>query len=149
MNNTCDFDKYIRDTLNVEQKALNTYSPLTLAFIGDSIYDLIIRSYVVGLGNVPNKKLHKQTVGYVSAVAQARIIEELKPQLTDEELTIYKRGKNSKPTSKAKNATEKEYLKATGFEALIGYLYLKGDMDRLMELIQLGTGLGVTKKQDE
>lgn len=145
MNNTCDLFREIKSELELKDVDINTYSPLTLAFIGDSVYDLIIRSYVVGLGNVPNKKLHRKAVEYVSAVSQSQIIEKIKPVLSEEELSVYKRGKNSKPSSKAKNATQKEYLKATGFEALIGYLYLLGREDRIMELLKVGTDINPTK----
>lgn len=131
----------IKNSFALKEVDIRTYSPLSLAYIGDSIYDLIIRTYVVGKGNVPNKKLHKETVKYVSAVAQAEIIDRIKEDLSDEEKDIYKRGKNSKPSSTAKNASQKEYLKATGFEALLGYLYLSGRMDRAIELIKKGTGL--------
>lgn len=131
----------IKNSFSLKEVDIRTYSPLSLAYIGDSIYDLIIRTYVVGKGNVPNKKLHKETVKYVSAVAQSQIVDKIKEDLSEEEKDIYKRGKNSKPSSMAKNATAKEYLKATGFEALLGYLYLQGRMDRAIELIKKGTGL--------
>lgn len=146
MDNTCDFFEKLKTEFELPKVEINSYSPLTLAYIGDSVYDLVIRSYVVGLGNVPNKKLHKKAVEYVSAVAQAEILEKIKPSLSEEELSVYKRGKNSKPASKAKNATQKEYLKATGFEALIGYLYLLGRTDRIIELVKLGTDIVPTDK---
>ena len=149
MNNTCDLFSEIKSEFDLHNVDINTYSPLTLAYIGDSVYDLVIRSYVVGLGNVPNKKLHGKAVKYVSAVSQAQIMEKIKPALSEEELSIYKRGKNSKPSSKAKNATQKEYLKATGFEALLGYLYLLGREDRIFELVKMGTDIGSGEKQTD
>lgn len=117
---------------------IRTYSPLTLAYIGDAIYDLLVRSFVVCKGNTSNNKLHKKTTRYVSANAQAEIIKAIKEDLTEEEVGIYKRGKNAKPSSTAKNASLTEYLKATGFEALLGYLYLTGQKDRLTYIVKKG-----------
>lgn len=117
---------------------IRTYSPLTLAYIGDAIYDLLVRSFVVCKGNTSNNKLHKKTTKYVSAKAQSEIIKALKEELTEEELTFYKRGKNAKPSSTAKNASLSEYLKATGFEALLGYLYLTGQKDRITYIVRKG-----------
>ena len=117
---------------------IRTYSPLTLAYIGDAIYDLLVRSFVVCKGNTSNNKLHKKTTKYVSAKAQSQIVKTLKEELTDEETAIYKRGKNAKPSSTAKNASLSEYLKATGFEALLGYLYLTGQKDRLTYIVKKG-----------
>lgn len=128
----------LRENFELGKVDIRQYSPLTLAYIGDAVYDLIIRSLVVSKGNVPNKALHKQTTSYVSAVAQSAIIDRIMDILTEDELAVYKRGTNSKPHSMAKNASQKDYLKATGFEALVGYLYLKGEEDRLLELIKIG-----------
>jgi len=128
----------LKEAFDMKEVDIKTYSPLSLAFMGDSVYDLIIRSMVVGRGNTSNNNLHKASVKYVSAVSQAKIIDTIMPELTEEEISIYKRGKNAKPHSGAKNATKGEYLKATGFEALVGYLYLKGDMDRILELVVKG-----------
>ena len=115
---------------------IRTYSPLTLAYIGDGVFDLIIRSVVVGKGNTRPNKLHYRTSGIVKAHTQALIIEYLLPYLTEEEADIYRRGKNSKPQNKAKNATASDYRKATGLEALVGYLYLTDRFERLVELVK-------------
>lgn len=128
----------LREKFEMEKVDIRTYSPLTLAYIGDAVFDLVIRSLVVMKGNTSNNNLHKSVTKYVSAIGQGRILDKITPVLTEEELGIYRRGKNAKPNSKAKNATLAEYLKATGFEALIGYLYLKGDEDRMIELIRMG-----------
>lgn len=117
---------------------IRTYSPLTLAYIGDDVFDLIIRTIVVNKGNTSPNKLHGNVIKYVSAVAQAKICDYIMPYLTEEEEDILRRGRNSKPHTKAKNASVTEYMKATAFEALIGYLYLKDDMDRIFELIKCG-----------
>lgn len=118
-----------------------TYSPLALAYIGDAIYDLIIRTVVVERANRPANKLHHITVQYVKASAQALIVQTLMEELTEEEQAVYRRGHNSKPHTMAKNASAGDYLKATGFEAVLGYLYLNGRMDRVLELVKRGIEL--------
>lgn len=115
---------------------IRTYSPLTLAYIGDAIYDLVIRTIVVERGNRSADKLHKKTVTYVNARVQARMIEALENDLTEEEEAVYHRGRNAKSYSSAKNASVIEYRKATGLEALCGYLYLQGQQERLLYLIR-------------
>lgn len=116
----------------------NQYSPLTLAYIGDAVYELAVRNFYVKKGNCQTQKLHKRVTSCVSAKAQARMIEALQPFLTQEEAAVYRRGRNSKPYTKAKNATLGEYLEATGFEAVMGWLYLRGDFERLSELAARG-----------
>lgn len=115
---------------------VRTYSPLALAYIGDAIYDLVIRTIVVERGNTSANKLHKKTVAYVNARVQARMIEALMEELTEEEQAVYKRGRNAKSYTTAKNASVIEYRKATGFEALCGYLYLTGRQERMLTLIR-------------
>ncbi len=121
-----------------KKQDVRAYSPLTLAYIGDAVYDLIIRTVVVEKANRPANILHHMTVKYVSAGAQARIVEALMDRLTEEEQSVYRRGKNAKPHTTAKNASGEEYMKATGFEALLGYLYLSDDMERVLQLVQEG-----------
>lgn len=124
----------------------NSYSPLNLAYIGDSIVDVVVKTVIVERGNCPVNKLHKRTSDIVKATSQAKIYDFLKTSkmendeniLTEEEENIMRRGRNAKPFTKAKNASFGEYCKATGFEALVGYLYLKGNTERLVELIKLG-----------
>lgn len=120
---------------------IRTYSALTLAYIGDAVYDLIIRTVVVGRANRPVNELHRIVVKYVSANAQSRIVTALMESFTEEEQSVYRRGKNSKPHTTAKNASVEDYLKATGFEAVIGYLYLTDRMDRVLELVRKGLEL--------
>ena len=117
---------------------IKEYSPLTLAYIGDAVYDLIIRTLVVNKGNQQVQKLHKETITMVQASAQARMITALNDQLSEEEHAVYKRGRNAKSASSAKNQSISDYHKATGFEALLGYLYLKNDWKRMLELIRAG-----------
>lgn len=116
----------------------NTYSPLALAYIGDTVYDMVFKTIVVGKVNMAAHKYHKRVCSYVSAVAQSEMIEYIKDILTEKELDIYKRGRNSKPYNKAKNASTIEYQRATGLEALVGYLYLSDNMERICELIKYG-----------
>lgn len=115
---------------------IRTYSPLALAYIGDAIYDLVIRTIVVERGNTSANKLHKKTVNYVNARIQAQMIEALMDELTEGEAAVYKRGRNAKSYTTAKNASVIEYRKATGFEALCGYLYLTGKQERMLTLIK-------------
>ena len=113
-------DAYIREQFELADVDIRTYSPLTLAYIGDCIFDLIIRSVVVGKGNTRPNQLHQRTSSIVKAHTQALIIEYLEPQLTQEEADIYRRGRNAKSYTMAKNATMADYRKATGLEAVIG-----------------------------
>ena len=144
MEESLSKDSLLRDILNLfpgKRQDVRAYSPLALAYIGDAVYDLIIRTVVVERANRPANELHHITVGYVSAGAQAKIVEALMDSLTEEEQSVYRRGRNSKPHTMAKNASAGDYLKATGFEAVLGYLYLSDRMDRVLELVQKGTEL--------
>ena len=115
---------------------IRTYSPLTLAYIGDGIYDLVIRTIVVERGNRSANNLHKKTVTYVNARVQAKMMDVLEEELTEEEQAVYHRGRNAKSYTSAKNASIIEYRKATGLEALCGYLYLQGEQERMLTLIR-------------
>ena len=127
----------IRQEFECKEVNIRTYSPLTLAYIGDAIYDLIIRTIVVERANRPANKLHKTVVRYVNAGTQAQMIMALEEELTEEEKAVYHRGRNAKSYTSAKNASIADYRKATGLEALFGYLYLQGEMDRLLMLVRL------------
>ncbi len=129
-------DSYIRERFAVPDVDIRTYSPLALAYIGDGVFDLIIRSVVVGRGNTSACKLHRRTSRIVKAHTQAQIIEYLGPKLTPEEADIYRRGRNAKSSTMAKNATVADYRMATGLEALVGYLYLTDQFERLVELVK-------------
>lgn len=129
---------YIVKSFELKEQDVRTYSPLTLAYIGDGVYDLVIRTLVVRQANRPANELHRLTTRYVKAGAQAEMIVALKDELTAEEADIFKRGRNAKPHTTAKNATRADYHKATGFEALMGYLYLTGQEERMLELIRHG-----------
>lgn len=131
-------DAYIREQFDIGEVDIRTYSPLTFAYIGDGIYDLIIRSIVVGRGNTRVNELHHRTSHIVKAHTQAEMIEKLMPYLSETEKDIYRRGRNAKSFTMAKNATMSDYRKATGFEALMGYLYLTDEFERIVELVKLG-----------
>lgn len=127
------------------EKSINNYfefelapmqvSPLSLAYIGDAVYEVYIRSYIMRSDNMPVAKLHKAATRYVSAKAQAQIVKSIMDDFTAEELSVYKRGRNAHSYTSAKNADIVDYRMATGLEALLGYLHIKKDNARLEEII--------------
>ena len=116
----------------------NSYSPLALAYIGDGVYEMFVRTYVMNKGNAPVNKMHKASRELVRASAQAKIYYLIEESLTEQEMAILKRGRNAKSISVPKNGDVTEYRHATGLEALIGYLYIDGQIERIKELIDLG-----------
>lgn len=136
--NSGDLAKEIRELFQIKEQPVEQYSPLALAYIGDGVYDLIIRSMIVMEGNARANQLHHKVSAIVKASSQAELVHKLKPILTEEELAVYRRGRNAKSYTKAKNASMTDYRHATGFEALVGYLYLKHRMERILELIRFG-----------
>ena len=130
--------EYLKEQFELGKVDIKTYSPLTLAFIGDGIYDLFIRTIIVGEGNCQANKLHKRVSSLVKATRQSKMIKKIKSALTEEERNVYKRGRNAKSHSVAKNASTADYRRATGFEAVMGYLYLTGQLERIVDLIKLG-----------
>ena len=135
----------IKRDFEVKEVDINTYSPLTLAFIGDSIYDLVIRTVIVEQGNRQPQSLHKKKSSIVKAQTQALFIEALTDELDEKEADIYRRGRNAKSYTSAKNASIGDYRKATGFETLMGYLYLTGKEDRMLSLIKRAIEMTGTK----
>ena len=138
MENEMKIDSYIKEQFQIGEVDVRTYSPLALAYIGDGIFDLVIRTVIVGKGNTKASQLHYQTSHIVKAQSQALMIEALEGDLTEEEADVYRRGRNAKSPTMAKNATMSDYRKATGFEALMGYLYLTDRFERVVELTKLG-----------
>ena len=132
------FDSYMQEVFQMKEVDVNSYSPLTLAYIGDSIYDLIIKSLVINQGNRQVNKLHKETSMYVQASTQSLMMRAMQEELTEEEHAVYKRGRNAKSVSPAKNQSITDYRRATGFEALLGYLYLKKEWKRMLDLVKIG-----------
>ena len=116
---------------------LRTLSPLTLAFVGDCVYDLILRTVIVERHNASPNQLHREKSRLAKAPAQAEMAEALQEHLTQEELAVYRRGRNAKSHTTAKNASVLDYRKATGLEALYGWLYLSGQEERLLQLLRL------------
>ncbi len=114
------------------------YSPLVLAFTGDAVYELAVRTMLVKRGNARPNDLNRRKASYVKASAQSRMMAAIEPCLTEEEDAVFRRGRNAKSATVAKNADPVDYRRATGFEALIGWLYLKGDAERLLEIIRTG-----------
>ena len=129
----------IKEAYGLSDVAPNEVAPLILAHIGDAIYEVVVRTIVLSDGNRAIEKIHKSATKLVNAKAQSEMAEAIIPILSPEELSIYKRGRNAKSYSKAKNASIGDYRKATGFEALMGYLYLQGKTDRMLELIKEGS----------
>ncbi|MEG1107364.1 MAG: ribonuclease III domain-containing protein [Oscillospiraceae bacterium] len=123
---------YLQTKFTDEQ--LKTISILGLANIGDAVYELLVRCFLCARGRTTTKELHRETVGFVSAPAQARATERFLDKLSEEELAVYRRGRNAKVNSIPKNADLSEYHAATGLEALFGYLYLAGERDRINEI---------------
>ena len=117
--------------------AADAYSPLTLAFIGDGVYDLLVREHLVRQANRPVGELNRQKVAFVNCESQAHFADILMPVLSEREQAVYKRGRNAAPKCTPKHGTVADYHSATGLEALFGYLYLNGEQERTRELFQI------------
>lgn len=115
---------------------LNTMSPLVWAYIGDSIYELYVRTHLVKTTKLKPHQLHLKAIKYVKAKAQAEILNRLKEELSDDELDIVRRGRNSENHHLPKNVDVMEYRNATALEGLIGYLYLIGNEKRMNEILE-------------
>lgn len=146
MEKSVEFENYMREIFQMQEVDVQTYSPLTLAYIGDCIYDLIIKNLVINQGNKQVQKLHKETSALVQAQTQSKMMRTMQEHLTEEEHAVYRRGRNSKTVTPAKNQTITDYRRATGFEALLGYLYLQKDYKRLLDLVKIGLD---SLKEDE
>lgn len=115
----------------------NSLNPISLAFLGDAIYEVFVREHLALSGDRPPETLHRLAVGFVSANAQAKAMERIMPVLTPDEITAFKRGRNAKVSHIPKGASPAVYHSATGFEALFGYLYLKNENERMEELFRI------------
>ncbi|SHH85111.1 ribonuclease-3 family protein [Caloranaerobacter azorensis DSM 13643] len=131
------FDTMIFGGRGWDKNKVKMLSPLQLAYIGDAIYELLIRTYLLSKKNISVNELHKEAVKYVKAKAQADIVHNLQDKLTEEEWSIIKRGRNAKSGSAPKNAELIDYKYATGFETLMGFLYLIGDNERIYEIFNM------------
>ncbi len=133
-----ELKEQICEVFSLTERDIKTYSPLTLAYLGDAVYEIIVRTVLVGKGNAPVNLLHKRASRLVKAEAQKEALERIKEQLTEEELSVFRRGRNAKSYSSAKNAAIGDYRIATGFEALFGYWYLTGQTERMLQMAKAG-----------
>lgn len=122
--------------LNRTEEEINLLSPLTWAYIGDCVYDLYIRTNLVNNTNLKPHKLHIETVKFVKAKSQAELLKKIENNLTEEEKNIVRRGRNAENHHLPKNSNVQEYMHATAFEALIGYLYLTKKFGRIKEILE-------------
>ncbi|MBQ8639737.1 MAG: ribonuclease III [Lachnospiraceae bacterium] len=134
----CDFREAVNRVFELKPEEAGMYSPLVLAYLGDAVYELMIRTILVSKGNIQVNKLNSQATKFVKASAQAAIAHAIAEELTQEEASIYRRGRNAKSYTVAKHATMSDYRHATGLEALCGFLYLKGESERLVCLLKKG-----------
>ena len=138
MEKSLSFLEKMKQDFSCEDKDIRTYSPLTLAFVGDCVFDLIIRTVIVERANRSPHDLHKMKSAIVKAKTQAELGETIQELLSEEEQSVYRRGRNAKSGTTAKNASVGDYRKATALEALIGYLFLQNQEDRILFLVKEG-----------
>ena len=138
-----EFLRYYYDAMEMSTVDPGTYSPLVLAYIGDGVYELMVRAKVINRGSMQVNKMHKHSAMLVKASAQAELIRSVEKELTPQELSVYRRGRNTKSHTVAKHASMIDYRMATGFEALMGWLYLKNDYGRMLCLIREGLDAGM------
>ena len=136
---TQNLTESIKNVLGLKEISPAQLSPLDLAYIGDSIFDLVIKTYLLDTkGNMQVNKLNRFASNIVKAQSQSEMIGIIEPLLSPAEEAVYKRGRNAKSYTSAKNASISDYRRATGFEALMGYLYLEGEYERMIQLIKAG-----------
>ena len=123
--------------MNLPKQEIDAISNLGLAHMGDCVYEILVRAYLCAQGRKTVERLHKETIQMVKATFQAGFADKMLPLLTEEELAYYRRGKNAHPHAVPKSATRAEYAKATGLEALFGYLFLSGQKDRANEIFNI------------
>lgn len=123
--------------INHDKYSPNKLNPISLAFLGDAVYEILVREHLALQGDRPPEQLHRLAVGFVSAHAQYTAVQKILPYLTEEENAAFKRGRNAKVSHIPKGASPTEYHAATGFEALFGHLYLTGQADRMRELFKI------------
>lgn len=138
MEKSLSFLEKMKQEFSCESKDIRTYSPLTLAFVGDCVFDLIIRTIIVERANRSPHDLHKMKSAIVKAKTQAQLGEAILELLSEDEQSVYRRGRNAKSGTTAKNASVGDYRKATALEALVGYLFLQNQEDRILFLVKEG-----------
>lgn len=124
--------------MDMAEGEAGNYAPLALAFIGDAVFELAVRARIMKEGHARPAEMNRRKNRLVKAPAQSVMLSAIEPMLTDRERDICRRGRNAKSVTMAKNATMAEYRRATAFEALLGYLYLQGKLERLQEIIECG-----------
>ena len=132
------FLAYYKQSMGLEAVDADMYSPLVLAYMGDAVYEVLIRAKVINKGSMQVNKMHKHSARLVKASSQAALLKSIEEELTKEEYAVYKRGRNAKSVTMAKHATMIDYRMATGLEALVGWLFLKERFERLIELVSRG-----------
>ena len=143
MEEKLSFNEAMQKGLDLKKIDPSMYSPLALAYIGDDAYDLVVRTFLLNQGNMQVNKINKRANSIVKAETQSKMVGIIEPSLTDEELAVYKRGRNAKSATTAKNASVNDYRRATGFEALMGFLYLSERFERMISLIRMSLeGIG-------
>lgn len=138
MEESIDNFQFFKEQFQIEHGSPESYSPLALAYIGDAVFDVMVRTIAVSKVNKQVNKYHKDVSKIVCAPSQAKMVLAIHDRLTEEEQVIYKRGRNANSYTKAKNASRTDYRNATGFEAVLGYLYLKEDFQRLTDVVKMG-----------
>ena len=133
-----EFRDCFEEALGFGEADIGSYSPLVLAYVGDTVFDLMIKSMVVNEGHRQVQKIHERASHYVQASAQSQMMRVIQPLLSEEEHAVFRRGRNTKSVTPAKNQSITDYRRATGFEALVGYLYLKKEYGRLVQLVKIG-----------
>ena len=140
------FEDSVDEAFHLPEKDWKLYSPLTLAYLGDAVFEILMRTLVIERVGGPVKNLHKETSRFVNAGAQSMLVQAMLEDLTEDEMAAYRHGRNAKTSSVAKHADIHDYRNATGLEALFGYLYLKGESGRAVKLLQIAmdkTGMEV------
>ncbi len=137
----------IREAFKTHEQDIRSYSPLALAFVGDAVYSLAVRTMILEQGNTRVEKLHSRVSAYARASYQSAMAAAIADELSEDEADIYRRGRNAKSHAAPKSATSGDYHRATGLEALIGYLYLKGEENRILELIR--KGMEILKEKED
>ncbi len=132
----------------ISEHEARMYSPLTLAFLGDAVYSLLVRNMLTVAANKPTGKLHKESIKYVNAAFQSQMIKELLEHLTENEIAVFKRGRNAHSGHSPKNQSDADYRYATGFESLYGYLYLSGQTERINQLFEMSTYKAFTESEE-
>lgn len=130
-------EEFIINGIEYDKIDINKLQPLVLAYIGDAVYEVYVRTKIVLSNKMKVNQLHRESIKYVKAAAQADIYRKIEENLTEEEKLVFKKGRNAKSNTVPKNAKISDYKYATGFEALIGYLYLSKQYKRLNELINI------------